>query len=114
MLLKRRTPIISIFFSFLTGYLFGRVNIRRKDEQLPAIISEKIKNLAPKSLVHDEAQCAKRLQRERLKGLKSLTPDLAIAPTIWVSINGIDLNYVAYNSWTVQRARTIKTRSLVP
>ena len=100
MLLKRRTPIISIFFSFLTGYLFGRVNIRRKDEQLPAIISEKIKNLAPKSLVHDEAQCAKRLQRERLKGLKSLTPDLAIAPTIWVSINGIDLNYIfiAFNS----------------
>ena len=39
-----------------------------------------------------------------------MTPDLAIAPTISVSFSGFDLNYVAFNSWTVQRARTIKTK----
>lgn len=54
--------------------------------------------------------CSKRSFRERLKELKSLTPDLAIAPTISVSIQGFDLKFVGFNSWTIQRANTIRSK----
>ncbi len=120
MVKKRQFLFISTTFSFLTGYLFGRIGFQKEDvnilvtnERLPAPVAEKFNNIerftSKNSHLGDEL-CAKRSQRERLKDLRNLTPDLAVAPTISVSISGIDLNYVAFNSWTVQRARTIKTK----
>jgi len=120
MLHKRRFLFISTTFSFLIGYLFGRIGFEKEDfnilvtnEKLLAPVAEKLNNIehsTSKNSHRGDELCAKRSQRERLKDLRNLTPDLAVAPTISVSISGIDLSYVAFNSWTVQRARTIKTK----
>lgn len=115
---KRNEVLLSNLVSVLVGYLLSTTFNKHKHSTEVINNRNSLEMSSPELLEEQlvkepslkDSSCARRTQKERLKELKCLTPDLAVAPTISVTIAGSIVNYVYFNSWTLQRARTIKSK----
>jgi len=115
---RKNEVLVSNLFSVFVGYLLS-ITLNYQNHSTKVINTRNSMQISTPEFLEEQpmgnlslndSSCSQRTHRERLKELKCLTPDLAVAPTISVSIGGSIMKYVGFNSWTIQRARTIKSK----